>query len=149
MWLYCAKPLLTVAFLIMTKQEVIKQEWVAIYGEEKYHLIKYAIKENGYIDCVRNPEISKIINTTQKGIYWGTTDYYPLRLMCISNNNGWNLIEDLNIGDDEYVLFLRMTEEGGEHPIFTCTAGEDFKIGYFTHWKRVDISKPPLYDSRS
>jgi len=132
----------------MTKQERIQEEWIAIYGEEKFNIIKYAIKENGYIDCVRNPEISEIINTVQEGICWGTTDYYPKNLKGIANNNGWNLIEDLNIYDDEYVLFLRMTE-GGEVPIFTCPAGEDFQIGYFTHWKRISFEKPPLYDSRS
>jgi len=61
----------------MTKQEKIKEAWIEIYGEEKYNLIKYAIKENGHIDCVKNPEISEIINTCEKGIYWGTTSYIP------------------------------------------------------------------------
>ncbi len=131
----------------MTKQEKIKEEWIAIYGEEKYNLIKYAIKENGYIDCVRNPEISEIINTCEKSIYWGTTEFYPLALKGISTNNGWELIEDLAIEDNEYVLFLRMTE-GGEVPIFTSPLGEDFKIGYFTHWKRISFEKPPLFDTK-
>jgi hypothetical protein len=77
----------------MKKEEIIKQEWVSLYGEEKYNLIKYAIKENGYIDCVKNPEISKIINAIQKGICWGTTDYMPSNLKGIFSNNGWIKIE--------------------------------------------------------
>lgn len=63
----------------------------------------------------------------------------------MENNNGWNSIEDLDIDDDEYVLFLRYYEGEGEPPIFTCPLGEDFQIGYFTHWKRIDFEKPPLF----
>jgi hypothetical protein len=135
-------------FLIMTKQEKIKEEWVKIYGEDKYDKIKYAIKDNGYIDCIRNPEISKIISTVKREIYWGTTDYMPKSLKGIHINNGWKLIEDLDIEDDEYVLFLRYYEGEGEPPIFTCLLGEDFQIGYFTHWKRIDFEKPPLFDAK-
>lgn len=132
----------------MTKQEKIKEAWVDTYGEELYEKIKYAIKENGYIDCVRNPEVSSIINTTQYGITWGTTDYRPESISGIHNNNGWKLMEDYDLDDNEYALFQRyVPEESGEPPIFCSPCDVDFEPGYFTHYKRL-ILKEPLYDSK-
>lgn len=89
----------------MTKEEKIKEEWVAIYGEEKYNLIKYAISENGYICSIRFPEISKIINTTEKGIQWGTTIYSPINLKGVSDNNGWIKIESKESLPKEYDFY--------------------------------------------
>lgn len=123
----------------MTKEEKIKEaygdKWELFNGSAK----QCALKNNGWI--------SPILEHSPKDIELDRGDkniYRPKSLRGIENNNGWNLIEDLDISDNEYVLFLRMTE-GGEVPIFTCPAGEDFQVGYFTHWKRIDISKPPIY----
>ena len=132
----------------MTKKEVIKQEWVAIYGEEKYELIKYAIKENGYIDCVRNPEISKIISTTQKGICWGTTDYMPCNLKGVHNNNGWvkiESIEDLPKENGLKCLFLNKNNMHITYISDDVLYDSDWFFRRYTHWKIKNEFKYPLY----
>lgn len=125
----------------MKKQEVIKKA----YGKS-YDALKDYINENGFVDCVKNRKISLVPFFDVTEIEFNGHLSRPKSLKGIENNNGWKLIDELNVYDNEHVLFLRMTE-GGEAPIFTCIAGEDFQIGYFTHWKRVDISKPPLFDT--
>ena len=119
------------------KQQLIKEA----YG-------KYFEQVEPYIDCngwckyhwqIVHNDMLETMCRTKPNERWR-----PVSLKGIENNNGWELIEDLDIEENEYVLFLRMTE-GGEPPIFTSLLSEDFQKDYFTHWKRIDISKPPLY----
>ncbi|MDB0602743.1 hypothetical protein PL373_16740 [Tenacibaculum maritimum] len=125
----------------MTKQEFIKKEWIAFYGESKYEKIKYAINKFGYIDFKKNPEVSKIINTSAPGIYWGTTDYRPLSLVGVNNNNGWIKKEERFPLDSDLVLWFNV--ENSEYELATLMQC-DFKHDNYTHWSRIN-EKTPMY----
>lgn len=135
----------------MTKQDLIKDA----YGNASiWEKLKSNINDDGWctneaistdIDLLDILDLDNIDREVKSDMQ-GNLIFRPTTLKGIETNNGWELIEDLNIDEDEYVLFLRM-KEGGEVPIYTCISGTDFEIGYFTHWKKIDISKFPLFDS--
>jgi hypothetical protein len=141
----------------MTKQEIIKEAYGTHYDE-----VSSFIDENGWcvqIDYSTDKELKNHRSLNEIGFtqnddlldfgYFSNENKHkwrPKTLDGLEDNNGWRLIDELDVEENEYVLFLRMTE-GGEVPIFTSPLSCDFSIGYFTHWKRIDISKPPLFDS--
>lgn len=128
----------------MTKEDIIQNAWTEIQSHINAEGVP-SYNEDGWAKY-GGKQKSEYFKTLEEKQWLGYFFYRPKSLEGIEDNNGWELIDDLDIEDNEHVLFLRMTE-GGEAPIFTCPAGEDFQIGYFTHWKRIDISKPPLFDS--
>lgn len=124
----------------MTKQEKIKEEWIRIYGSEKYEQIKYAINKYGSIDCRKNPEVSKLIDTSS-GISWGTTNYFPSSLSGISNNNGWFKKEECFPEDSDVVLWLNIDNSEYElASLLHC----DFNHNDYTHWTRIN-ERSPIY----
>jgi len=120
-----------------TKEDLI----IEAYGDH-YELVKPYIDKDGW--CRYHWQIVHMSYLETMCRSKPNERCRPVALKGIENNNGWNLIKDLDIEDNEYVLFLRMTE-GGEPPIFTCPLGEDYQIGYFTHWKRIDYLNPPIF----
>lgn len=128
----------------MTKEEKIQEAW----SEVQSHINSEGVpnyNDDGWAKY-GSKQKSEYFKALEEKQWLGYFFYRPKSLEGIEDNNGWDLIEDLDIEENEYVLFLRMTE-GGEPPIFTSLLSEDFQIGYFTHWKRIDISKPPLFDA--
>lgn len=125
----------------MTKEEAIRES----YGDY-WDIVEEYVDGNGWVKTKKfQDQLPRQLFEFYVSRHTSDNNMMrPKAITGIEDNNGWKLIEDLDIEDDEYVLFLRMTE-GGEIPIFTCPLGEDFEIGYFTHWKRVDISKAPIY----
>lgn len=125
----------------MTKEERIQESYGKYWEGLSIPAKNCALKHNGYI----GPIISNLGEIPRDFVTYDNLGFRPISLIGIENNNGWNLIEDLDIEDNEYVLFLRHYEGEGEPPIFTSPLSEDFEDGYFTHWKRIDISKSPLF----
>lgn len=133
----------------MTKQEKIKEEW----GSSINSYIKSnnsGLRNDGWSCVPPVDELSKYDVESEACHDLGVYDsvrrrYRPKSLQGIENNNGWNSMDQPDFEDNEYILFLRFIEGEGEPPIFTCVLCDDFEIGYFTHWKRVDCKKPPIY----
>lgn len=131
----------------MSKEEVIKQAWVEIYGIEKYELIKHAIKKDGYIDCVRNDEVSKIIDTCNKNIYWGTTNYRPKSLEGIETNYGWIKIED-DLPKETCQFWVQYTNYKNEIEIcrmFFFADVKRFEVSTVTDWQPIITPHKSLY----
>lgn len=126
----------------MTKQEKIKKEWIALFGEKKYNQIKYAINENGYINCINNPEISNVIDTNKKGVYWGTTLYIPFSLRSMETNNGWNVLKGLK-NEIEHDGDIWILNKNGNIEIWL--ESQFLPLGYATHWMPIIKPKPPIY----
>jgi len=124
----------------MTKEEKIKEAWGLAYDE-----VKHLLTDNGYIWSVDLAHIRLNLSKYNLDLNYNDIGVRPKSLKGIENNNGWNSMEQPDFEENEYVLFLRFINGEGEPPIFTCVLCDDFEIGYFTHWKRVDYGKPPIY----
>lgn len=125
----------------MTKEEKIKEAYNSVgLG----YLIEQCDNEawveiSGHIRFVHEDKLDRYEYNRKDHII------RPKSLSGIENNNGWNLMKDFDGDDRDYFLFLRYSEGDGEPPIFTSVLSDDFQIGYFTHWRKIDISKPPIY----
>ena len=121
-----------------TKEEVIK----AAYGN--YSDIALEICDvNGWINI--GNYYSYFPQDKEQKKFFNELMARPKSLQGIEDNNGWNSMDDPSFEDGEYILFLRFIDGEGEPPIFTSTLSDDFQIGYFTHWKRINYEKPPIY----
>lgn len=126
----------------MKKQDKIIQAWGSHWEK-----VKEFVDDNGF--CHKRKKIMFDEIKSDIALVMDHPNYvYPFRpksIVGIENNNDWRLMEDFDSEDDDYFLFLRYVEGEGEPPIFTSPSSCDFEVGYFTHYRYIDIFNPPIY----
>lgn len=132
----------------MSKKEKIKSAFGKSWDLLTYSMQEHILNVHHWVDRSQNrmnlsPKDLGFDEKTECEVH--CEFWRPIQLKGLENNNGWNLMEDFDGEDEEYFLFLRYSEHDGEPPIFTSVLSDDFEIGYFTHWKRIDFLNPPIY----
>lgn len=134
------------------KEQKIKEAWIAEIGEDKYNDIKHLIDKEGYLD--NSDTIAYLKMGDFKEDY--TIDFYdnyifrPKSLKNISNNNGWNRVED-GLPEEEgmYITaFMNHEEPFQLENYFSLEENRFFsKEGkvFPTHWRKKEIYTLPIY----
>lgn len=131
----------------MKKQEKIDLEYKNIGAKNLYPRTDtgYAVIEEWCNNKSEfNKELVKIHSESCTDIYPNDSSrdvLIPIALIGVSNNNGWNSIEEIGLPEpEETVIWLR---DKGESAVIASMLDTDFYgVDYFTHWRPYDFNQP-------